>query len=461
MGVPAGLWSRGRGHFDSLASRPVPVALAAPSFIQGSYGCVEGDRVALAVHAPEGAFLVARRMGQVLGHPRRVAIAGPHSQDPRFDRWAGCDWRWNVELDTTGWEPGFHLLRAEAGTACWSGALLVRRRRPAAVALIGSTHTWDTYNAFGGLSNYQDQQSPFPLNLACVLARVARVRIPTLGDRYPIIPLPRARPNARIDLDLSAISDDPDAPFSSHLARAEWPTFAWFEREGIEADGYDQAAWDRGDVQQGCRLFVFHAHSEYWTRRGLDRLVSTLRSGASVLFLSGNNLWQFLEPYEGGLRVGRLIDPFLGRSLLGTAYKRGTLETSAPYALSWAEHPLLSGSGAANGASFGTASRNLLGASHGPAGASAHEFDVEGPGGEGFQRLAEGTNDGGGAALVARRNGEGWVVNTSSTGSTGSLLSDGVLGTLVRNLCRSALGTAGAAGSPRPPMEHPPGASPP
>jgi hypothetical protein len=325
-------------------------------------------------------------------------------------------------------------------TGPFYGALLLRRPGPAPVALIASTHSWDTYNGFGGLSNYADRQAPFGLRHASVFARILRVRVPDLGDAYPIIPLPRARVNTRLHEELAGELRDPDDRFSAHLARAEWPVVAWFERQGIDSAVFAQDDWDEGRVPADIRLAVFHAHSEYWTRAGVARLEAAIAAGVSVLFLSGNNLWQWLEPYDGGLRVGRLIDPSFGRQLIGTAYHRMSTETFAPYRVRWAGHPLFKGLPVRSDTIWGEHSSNDLGAPRGRGAASAHEIDVMGPGSEGFELLAQGRNAPWGADLVHRRTpAGGLVVNVSSTGFSGCMLHDPVASGLVSNVVAAAL----------------------
>jgi hypothetical protein len=74
------------------------------------------------------------------------------------------------------------------------------------VAVIASTNAWQAYNHFAGLSNYIDTATPQPLRLVMMAARRLNLRWP-IGAKYvfPIVPLPVARPNPGLDIDLADI----------------------------------------------------------------------------------------------------------------------------------------------------------------------------------------------------------------------------------------------------------------
>lgn len=434
------LVARALGHLWQDWSRPRPLALDSPLLMLRIRSVVRGTPVPYAAHTRSDATLRIARLGSRCEAPLLLATISAHEQEGLYDRWSGVRWRDIGLIDTSALAPGLHRLTLSSKEGEFHAALFVRAAAAAPVALISSTHTWDTYNAFGGLSNYIDKESPLPLRPFAIGCRALRARVPTMGDSYPVIPLPASRPNSRISFDLEGALDLPESPYSSHLVRAEWPTLAWFERRALPATAWAQEDWDEGLVPDSTPLLIFHAHSEYWTRLGVERLRRALERGTSVLFLSGNNLWQWLEPYEGGKRVGALIDATEGRRLIGTAYHRMDTNTSAPYRLRAPEHPIFRGLPTPTGMLFGAESSNTLGAVHDRAGASAHEIDVVGPGGGAFELLASGTNRIVGASMVARSlPGGGWVFNASSTGFTGVLLRDSFVDGLLENLVADAL----------------------
>ena len=350
----------------------------------------------------------------------------------------GCGWPETFRT-TVGdeWPPGLYSATCTdaAGNTC--DITFVVKPAPAArsrIAVLANANTWLAYNGWGGASKYTG------------LARTSFLR-----------PMPGAAPDGE-----------------KHLTRGELWILGWLEREGFRPDVYSDLDFhnDGCDAGQYACLIV-GTHPEYWTTQMYDNALAYLDAGGSLLYLAGNGIFEvgeydndqtemiFRLGIEGGPREDALFRQ-LGRperTLLGIATERCGVPGS-PFVVEFADHELFAGTGVADGDVFGDSGLNT---GFGNGKASAWEVDTSnGPGATstapadcamsprivppstlppGLTRLAAGQPDGagvGGDITVYDHPGGGFVFAAGSLTFGGSLVVDGVLSGLVRNVLQRA-----------------------
>ncbi|MBM4200380.1 MAG: VCBS repeat-containing protein, partial [Gammaproteobacteria bacterium] len=224
---------------------------------------------------------------------------------------------------------------------------------PSGLAVLANINTWLAYNDWGGHSKYSGS------------ANVSFLR-----------PNPAASPVAG----------------GLHLAAGELWILGWLEDAGFHPDAYTDLDFHAG-LPAGYHTLIAGTHPEYWSRQMRGQLDGFLAGGGSLLYLGGNGLFENGEYYpdrtgisfrlgvEGGPRspaIFRALVPAQHeRSVLGVATEACVIE-GAPYRVKAAGHLLLSGTGLANGQTFGNAGWNT---GHGNGKAAAWEVDTRaGPG---------------------------------------------------------------------------------
>ena len=91
---------------------------------------------------------------------RRCSGAGASptpSSAPAATNTVVAPWKRDLEVDTTGWEPGFYVLKLVTGSG-WDTLVPYVVSSPTArgtVALVAPATTWQAYNAWGGYSLYE------------------------------------------------------------------------------------------------------------------------------------------------------------------------------------------------------------------------------------------------------------------------------------------------------------------
>jgi hypothetical protein len=127
---------------------------------------VPGQPVSLMVSTTASRFRAsAYRIGGYRGGKGRLvwtsrSLAGRQQQGARVTsrtRTVTTDWNASTWLPTTGWPPGFYLVKLEASSGYQAYVPLVLRSTSTAgrVVLVAPTLTWEAYNAWGGYSLYE------------------------------------------------------------------------------------------------------------------------------------------------------------------------------------------------------------------------------------------------------------------------------------------------------------------
>lgn len=292
----------------------------------------------------------------------------------------------------------------------------------AKIAVLLSNITWNSYNNFGGRSNYihADELPPTPtINARQELKRYIDDRHQTWGcPGYLPLSFDRPEPINHIDL-AEQITDPIEGRAACHIAPAEWRLLGWMEREGFDHDVYSETQFHDGllDLSQ-YKVLVISTHPEYWTRTMYFRLKKWVQEeGGRLMYLGGNGVNCEVEMLDGDRMVvhnGNITSLWaegIGAesrmakrveseaNLLGVVFTMAGIMTSAPYRAIAADHWVFAGTGLKPGDLFGTESLHK----RCPGGASGHETDKISPlsSPKNLIHLAKGTNpDNGGADMV-------------------------------------------------------------
>ena len=278
-----------RGTEDWRVRRPAAGRIAAyTSTISALPGAQVGVNVSTRA---EGYRVSAYRIGSYAGGTgtlvwRSRFLDGEQQADATLDladtRTVVAPWHRSITLDTTGWVPGFYVLKLRTGSG-WETAVPYVVQSPSArgtVALVVPVTTWQAYNEWGGYSLYAgpdgDRRSwavsfDRPFNLA------------TGADDYRTAAIPVIVRAERLGIPLS-----------------------YFANVDLDEDPH---------VLQGARGYVSMGHDEYWTP-GMREAVERARdSGTNLAFLGANTMyWRIrLEGRrEVGYRSDAVLDPVRG-----------------------------------------------------------------------------------------------------------------------------------------------------
>lgn len=398
------------------------------------YSYDSGDIVSLAVHSDREVTGSLHRLGLRKEQVGPEFVVGATAQPNRYDLKSGFDWSITHELATEGLDPGLYALELTTDGSSRSTFVvpIAIRSTGSPVAVILSTNTWDAYNAFGGVSNYENR-------FLGSVANRALTEIKYFGGTAPDVNLPSSRPNGAISDDLLG-QVDPTADYSSRLARHEWTFLAFLETNGIDYDVFSASDFAFGTGWEGARVVVFPGHSEYWTQEMFYSFERFIAFGGHAIVSAGNPMLKPAIKTRNGLRIPQLEhDPTVIHERVGVSYTRAGFSTAAAYEVLVADHWIFAGTSLSAGDVFGQSSATKIQGLEGD-GASGIFTLSPGAGSGEFQLLARGLNADGPANMVYRdTDSGGWIFNSGSGSFTGSLARDDVAKTVVLNLLRNAL----------------------
>jgi N,N-dimethylformamidase len=353
-------------------------------------------------------------------------------QTDKMHRWRGFDWKASAVLPGNMLIPGFYRIDIEHQdnpSRRWCMPLIVKGLAQQPVVVVASTNTWNAYNDFGGLSNYQDRVTPQPLKMIRALMKYFHVRI-RIGDRHWIfaVPLPEQRPNVCLHHNLAG-----DSKGASYFAREEAALIRLLERERIGYTVISDSDFAYNMSALRARLIIFNTHSEYWSEEMIGRLAEFIDRNVSILFLSGNNIYRKVQFTGTGVSVIDSMTPLEQVvPLIGTYYDASGYRSFDGYRVIDAGHWCFKGLAVQEGSEFGQGNASR------PA-ASGYETDKIRFGGNGFRVVAVGKNREGPAYMVCRELGDGgFVFTVGSVSFTRCLDDDSFIQGLVLNLIRRA-----------------------
>lgn len=413
------------------------------SAFSSSYSFFPGDAVPIFAHTTKDAEARLYRLGETLQDTGRTVPVPKTLQSDAYTVLEGLDWRPVAEFDTAGLEPGLYAAEIKqvdsAATPFWL-AFVLKSRSPKPIAVIASTHTWESYNDFGGISRYNNTR------INKVARKFLKFANEELGIRTPSAVLPTKRPNASVSADLLN-SRNPMEPAFSKLVRGEWALIAFLEREGYDYAIYTDLDLERSSDPLNASVLVLNGHCEYWTQEMIYGFENYLHRGGRVFVSAGNPIYRPVEIRGNSLRfVMEDLPRAYVSSLIGSFFTNEGQGSAAPFQVHQANHWVFAKTGLTNGATFGE--RSLLlplrvpppnGAPY-PDGASGGYTLKVGEGSGAFVRLADGLNAEGGANMVYRdTEAGGWVFNSGSFTFTGSLFVDPVIAQITRNLLNEGI----------------------
>jgi hypothetical protein len=209
----------------------------------------------------------------LLGHHQPHAILRPAQT-----RTVVAPWRTSLEVDTTGWAPGFYVLKLRTGSG-WDTQVPYVVSSPSAkgsVALVAPVATWQAYNRWGGYSLYEGPD----------------------GDRRSW-----------------AVSFD--RPFDGTTGANDYRTAAIpivvrAERLGIPLSYYTNVDLDQDPgLLQGAAGYASMGHDEYWTPAMRHAVEKARDKGTNLAFLGANTMYWRI----------RLDETHTGPARLETGYR--------------------------------------------------------------------------------------------------------------------------------------------
>jgi N,N-dimethylformamidase beta subunit-like, C-terminal len=402
------------------------------------YSFTAGDMVPLYLHTTADAVGHLYRLGRGREDCGVSVSVRRHLQCARYDRRTGFEWEPSLELQTQGLRPGVYALvlqQLEGNRVAFALPILIKPSRPAPIAVIASTNSWDAYNDFGGVSAYANRH----INAAATRLIGTVTELRARPNQRPT--LPYARPNVAVSGELVARTD-PRGEHSSRLIAAEWSLLAFLEREGYDYGVYADADMAFAADPLHAQLIVIHGHAEYWSAEMVYKLERYIVAGGKVIVSGGNPLYRTVTFSESGLTVEPERPPqHLISGLIGSSYTSVGQHTAAPFRVNCADHWIFSNTGLNDGQIFGERSCFVPGVPNGGAGASGVFTQKVGPGSALFGVLATGLNAAGPAQMVYRdTEAGGWVFNSSSAAFTGAAGVDPIVDQMLRNLIDDAVG---------------------
>jgi hypothetical protein len=339
---------------------------------------------------------------------------------------------------------GLYYLHAETETGdFFSFPWVVAPAKPSApICVLASTMTWNAYNHFGGRSNYIN--APHLPATPTVNGRQDLQRYYLAGsytewrardEEYKPISWERPEPFNSVPRTTEA-TDPIRGRQGCHLAPAEWRLLAWLEREGYAYDFYSEHQLHNGEIDlDAYKVVISQVHPEYWSRGMYDSIKAWVGTrGGHFMYLGGNGLNCEIEVLDdhrmhfkthviSGPKGTGAVDPNdpsvvydsrFGRTheseanLLGVVFTETGVMTAAPYTCLAPEHWVFTGTGLAQGDSFGEQSQH----ERIPGGASGHETDKMSPSSPpNTQLLAKGQNpEEGGAEMTIYETESGGAV---------------------------------------------------
>ena len=204
----------------------------------------------------------AYRIGGYRGGAGRLvwasgSLPGRRQRAPRVSgrtRTVSAGWSPSTSVATTGWPPGFYLLKLVASSGHQAHIPLVVRSRTThgRVTLVAPTMTWEAYNAWGGYSLYE---------------------APSGRRRSWAVSF--ARPN--------------EPPGAGEFVHNVVGTVALAERLGLPlAYEADTDIATRPGLLRGATGYVSLGHDEYWTVPERRHVTAARDNGTNLAFLSSN-----------------------------------------------------------------------------------------------------------------------------------------------------------------------------
>ncbi|HWB99818.1 MAG TPA: N,N-dimethylformamidase beta subunit family domain-containing protein [Bryobacteraceae bacterium] len=440
-----------------LGSEPVPqlrllsdglLGYMWPKWVRG------GETAEYRVHAVEQYQLTLWRYGWRKEYVRMIGWVDEHGPQANRQTLPDGDFtqtgvRWNNDgypappVITAPERSGMYYLQAKtpSGKKFLFPWIVAPRQPQAKVAVLASTNNWNSYNNFGGRSNYINATRLPDRPVVNARQDLDRYQRPSPfgtwrfeDHEYMPLSFDRPEPNNHI-FDDPEVADPVQGRVQCGQAPGEWRLLGWLEREGFDYDLYAEAHLHDGTLDlDAYKVLILSIHPEYWTREMYLKVKSwVFERGGRLMYLAGNGLncevtlgddgtmhcLTHLRSLHGELgghsddgtieyesRMHRTLES--EANLLGVACTSAGIMTAAPYQVRDASHWIFQGTGLRNEDLFGEKTLH----ERVPGGASGHETDkrtASSP--ANTLLLAKGTNpDEGGSEIVIHEPGKGGAV---------------------------------------------------
>ncbi len=405
-----------------------------------------GDSIRLKIHSKKECFGQLLKIEDSIRIIRDSIEINEFSQSNIYNPIVGFAWRTNLKICTDSLSSGYYLFRVyekQNPFIQYHHPIIITPNKHLSISIVASTNTWQCYNDFGGISNYEDNINP------TYFQRIISL-FPSLK---PITYCPNQRPYSFMnnaenkfnssfidekntglinELDTFGITDLPIISYDSislpnqHIF-GEQLLINFLEKNNFEYGVYSDFDFAFDAEIYKSDLIIFHMHSEYWSQEMIGKLESYCANGGHVVFASGNNIYREVEFYEKGLKVHNEFDGFLTRSLTGTAYTETTYPINSSYKVNLPKHWVFKGCDLKNG---DTICIN----------GSGWETDKMGHGSSKYKVLATGLNKIGPAQMVINEDSNGgWIFNASSMTFTQSIQNDETTKQILFNLINNSI----------------------
>jgi N,N-dimethylformamidase len=435
-----------------------------------------GEESEIRTHSPEQFQLSLWRYGLKKEYVRMLSWFDEHGPRTTLQITPDCDYsqtgvEWNrhgylsrhpQQFVTAPERSGLYYLWARTpGGRKFSFPWIVAPTKPLSkVAVLACSNNWNSYNNFGGRSNYINPEglpATPTVNARQDLRRYTSAESVWSIDDKEFKPLSFERPEPGNDIfdncpwSGTSISDSIQGRMQCGQAPGEWRLLGWLEREGFDYDYYAEAQLHDGTLPlDAYKVLIICVHPEYWTRDMMQKVKSwVFERGGHLMYLAGNGL-NCEVVLNSDATVMRCLshddtkDPKTGHesrmdrafeseaTLLGVAFTESGVMTAAPYRVIDESHWAFAGTGLKNGDLFGEKSLH----ERVPGGASGHETDKVTPKSPSNVRvLAKGTNpDEGGAEMVHFETEKGAVFSAGSITWVSSLFPDEHVSRITRNV---------------------------
>ena len=347
----------------------------------------------------------------------------------------GCNWKVTNEIiipkNVTS---GYMTINLSNDSGDFKIPIIVKSKVKNDILCVASSNTWQAYNNWGGASFYR-----YDINDSCKNKSSAEV----LSLERPI----------KIVGNLT---------YYGHLFDAELAALHWLEKQNYNFNVVTDTDLDLNpNLLKDYKLVILNTHSEYWTENALNGLDKYLDNKGSLCYLGANGLYWKVTLSDGKIECQKKSkihesDSTMGgkwrnlgrfeENLIGVAYDRAGYRTFMPYVVINDEHWLFNGTDLKKGDLFGKSLNRKY--------ASGHETDkITAKSPENTVVLARGVNQesidqlgqpeanrNGGANMVFFENSSGGLVfSTGSITSSGSMLVDSSMSTIVDNFIQKAI----------------------
>ncbi|QOS14093.1 amidotransferase domain protein (plasmid) [Haloferax gibbonsii] len=361
----------------------------------------------------------------------------------------------------------FHMESKSSNDFCSFPWVVAPKKPRHNIAVLSATNTWNSYNGFGGRSNYVQAKSlpetpvVHPGDDLDIHQQKGGLGDVNLHENHEYRPLSFERPCEFNHVPRGTEVTDPIRGWAeSHTAPAEWRALGWMEREGYNYDLYADYHLHSGDLDlDDYDVLVLQTHSEYWSAQMYRRAKEwVFERGGKLIALGANAIdceIEFVDETRTRHRtnkrgtvgdVNRPVeapdDSYESRfhktvesqgTLLGVTTTANDLGSAAPYQVVDETHWIYAGTDLADGDRFGQ--RTLMEAFSG--GASGDETDkLSRFAPEDIDIVAKGLNPNGGGAEMATfdTDSEGSVFCSASCTFAPSLLVCPNLSTVMSNV---------------------------